>query len=88
MLTAISKPQWVEFLSIKTDYDKFESWKKIFFHMFASAFSPKAPTIDSTKNTKSLKNKSDLKPFVGLLKYYHRQFKKFAEILEPYRNYY
>ena len=56
--------------------------------MFASAFSPKAPTIDSTKNTKSLKNKSDLKPFVGLLKYYHRHFKKFAEILEPYRNYY
>ena len=56
--------------------------------MFASAFSPKAPTIDSTKNTKSLKNKSDSKPFVGLLKYYHRHFKKFAEILEPYRNYY
>ena len=29
--TAFSKPQWVGFSSKKTGWDKFESWKKIFF---------------------------------------------------------
>ena len=83
MHTAISNPQRVEFLSVKTDYDKFESWKNIFSICLLQLFSPKPPTIDSTKNAKSLKNTSELKPFVGLLKYYHRHFKKFAEILKP-----
>ena len=44
--TAASKPQWVDFSSAKTDCDKFESWKKIFFqYPCLGFFSPEPPRL-------------------------------------------
>ena len=42
--TGVSKPQWVGFSSTKTDYDKFESWKKNFPIPLLGLFSPESPT--------------------------------------------
>ena len=39
--------------------------------------------IDSIKNARIPQNVSELKSFLGLLNYYHRHFRNFAEVLEP-----
>ena len=46
--TAVSKPQWVGFLSKKTGCDKFESWKKNFFISLLGVFSPEPPIYMNT----------------------------------------
>ena len=51
--TAISKPQWVGFSSTKTDYDKFESWKKIFSISLFGLFSTEPPKYFSATRKNS-----------------------------------
>ena len=47
---------------------------------------PVKEKIDAIKSAKESTNFSELKSFLGLLNYYHRHFKNFADTLEPLHN--
>ena len=47
---------------------------------------PVKEKIDTIKSAKESTNFSELKSFLGLLNYYHRHFKNFADTLEPLHN--
>ena len=51
------------------------------FKINIHGISPVKEKIDSIKKAKEPQNVSELKSFLGLLNYYHRHFKEFADIL-------